>query len=39
MIWDIRKRPVFKNMDKALLEAFKQRNISIYTLHVPLDDF
>lgn len=26
-------------MDKALLEAFKQRNISIYTLHVPLDDF
>lgn len=39
MIWDIRERPVFKNMDKKLLEIFKQRNISIYALHVPLDDF
>lgn len=38
MIWDIRESPnVFTNMNKELLEKLKERNISIYTLHVPLD--
>jgi len=39
MIWDIRKTPVFENMNKNLLEEFKKNNISVYALHVPLDDF
>ena len=39
MIWDIRERPVFKNIDSEALEEFKKNNISIYALHVPLDDF
>ena len=39
-IWDIRKAPeVFHQMDRELLKNFKNRNISIYNLHVPLDDF
>jgi putative NIF3 family GTP cyclohydrolase 1 type 2 len=39
-IWDIRKTPeVFYQMDKELLEHFKERRISIYNLHVPLDNF
>ncbi len=38
--WDIRNAPkVFKDIDRKLLEEFKRRNISIYTLHVPLDNF
>lgn len=40
MIWDIRKAPeVFQQMDKDLLQKFKNRRISIYNLHVPLDSF
>ncbi len=39
-IWDIRKAPdVFHNMDVKLLEKFKERNIAIYNLHVPLDNY
>ena len=39
-IWDIRKAPeVFYQMDKKLLNQFKDRRISIYNLHVPLDHF
>lgn len=39
-IWDIRKAPaVFQQMDRVLLEKFKDRRISIYNLHVPLDNF
>jgi len=39
-IWDIRKAPeVFQQMDRALLQTFKERGISIYNLHVPLDNF
>lgn len=39
-IWDIRKAPnVFYQMDKKLLQQFKEKNISIYNLHVPLDHF
>ena len=39
-IWDIRKSPeVFQQIDKDLLLKFKERNISIYNLHVPLDNY
>lgn len=39
-IWDIRKAPqVFQQMNKDLLRQFKERGISIYNLHVPLDNF
>jgi len=38
--WDIRKTPkVFQQMDRSLLEKFRKRRISIYNLHVPLDNF
>ncbi|MBU1177090.1 Nif3-like dinuclear metal center hexameric protein [Patescibacteria group bacterium] len=39
-IWDIRKAPeVFQQMDRELLKQFKDRRISIYNLHVPLDNY
>ena len=39
-IWDIRKAPeVFQQMDRDLLQQFKDKRISIYNLHVPLDNF
>lgn len=39
-IWDIRKAPeIFQQMDRDLLQQFKDRRISIYNLHVPLDNF
>jgi putative NIF3 family GTP cyclohydrolase 1 type 2 len=38
-IWDIRRPGSFYQIDKALLEKFKQNRISIYILHVPLDNF
>jgi len=37
--WDIRKNPVFTQMNRELLEKFRERRISIYNLHVPLDNF
>ena len=37
--WDITKRPAFIQMERGLLQQFKERRISIYNLHVPLDDF
>jgi putative NIF3 family GTP cyclohydrolase 1 type 2 len=38
-IWDIRRAKPFYQMDKKLLEKFKVNRISIYILHVPLDNF
>ena len=39
-IWDIRKAPQeFYQMKRTLLEKFKDNRISIYNLHVPLDNF
>lgn len=39
-IWDIRKTPeVFQQIDQELLRQFKENQISIYNLHVPLDNF
>ncbi|MFB6088698.1 MAG: Nif3-like dinuclear metal center hexameric protein [Candidatus Aenigmatarchaeota archaeon] len=39
-IWDIRRAPdVFYQMDRNLLQKFRDENISIYNLHVPLDNY
>lgn len=38
-IWDIRKTPKFYQMDPPILEILKERRISIYNLHVPLDHY
>ena len=38
-VWDIRRTPVFYQMDKGLLEMFRERRISIFNFHVPLDNF
>lgn len=39
-VWDIRKAPeIFQQMDKKLLQQFKEKKISIYNLHVPLDNY
>lgn len=39
-IWDIRNLPqAFVQMDRILLEKFKQNKISIFNFHVPLDHF
>jgi putative NIF3 family GTP cyclohydrolase 1 type 2 len=37
-IWDIRRPQPFCQMNKALVEKFKENRISIYNLHVPLDN-
>ena len=38
--WDIRKAPnVFQDMNFDLLRIFKERRISVYNLHVPLDNY
>jgi putative NIF3 family GTP cyclohydrolase 1 type 2 len=40
MVWDITKSPeVLAPMDGVLLQQFKDKKISIYNLHVPLDNF
>jgi len=38
-IWDIRRVPTFYQMDKDLLQRFKENRISIYNLHTPLDSY
>ena len=38
-IWDIRSIPVFKQMNPALVKNLQKRRISIYNLHVPLDNY
>lgn len=38
-VWDINKDPIFQQMDKDLLQKFKDKRISIYNLHVPLDNY
>ena len=38
--WDIRTAPkVFLPMDLGLLRSFRERKMSIYNLHVPLDNY
>jgi len=39
-IWDLRKSPFgFYNIDGSLLEKLKEKRISIYCIHSPLDNF
>jgi putative NIF3 family GTP cyclohydrolase 1 type 2 len=38
-VWDIRKKEVFEEIPEKYLKIFKERRISIYCLHVPLDNF
>lgn len=38
-IWDIRKKPKFYQMNANMIETLKEREISIYNLHVPLDNY
>jgi putative NIF3 family GTP cyclohydrolase 1 type 2 len=38
MVWDIREATPFQPMEIKLLRLFKWKNISIYNLHVPLDN-
>jgi putative NIF3 family GTP cyclohydrolase 1 type 2 len=37
MIWDIRNTPVFRDINPELLPKLQQQQISVYTLHTPLD--
>ncbi|MHA2244238.1 MAG: Nif3-like dinuclear metal center hexameric protein [Candidatus Hodarchaeales archaeon] len=38
MTWDIRKAPeIFSNINTRILKELKEKRISIYTLHTPLD--
>ena len=38
--WDLKKSPIgFYNMEAPLLEKLKNKHISIYCLHTPLDDY
>ena len=39
MVWDINRKEVFSGASKKLLLKLKAKNISVYTLHVPLDDY
>ncbi|MDU1413845.1 MAG: Nif3-like dinuclear metal center hexameric protein [Clostridium sp.] len=38
-VWDIRGKKSFYQMDKEMLKKFKDNRISIYILHVPLDNY
>ena len=37
--WDIRNPVPFYQMDRGLLEKFKENRVSIYNFHVPLDNY
>ena len=37
MIWDVTKEEVFSDIPKTCLAELKERKISIYNLHIPLD--
>ncbi|MCQ1529952.1 Nif3-like dinuclear metal center hexameric protein [Lutispora saccharofermentans] len=38
-IWDSRRAKLFYQMDKELLAKLRENRVSIYNLHVPLDNF
>ncbi|MCL2503837.1 MAG: Nif3-like dinuclear metal center hexameric protein [Coriobacteriia bacterium] len=38
-VWDIRRPSAFYQMDRKSLERLKGNRVSVYNLHVPLDDF
>lgn len=37
MAWDITKRPIFAEISQEHLQALRDRRISLYSLHTPLD--
>ncbi len=37
MIWDITKHPIFTDISAETMQIFKERNISIFNYHAPLD--
>jgi putative NIF3 family GTP cyclohydrolase 1 type 2 len=37
--WDIRTKELWQQMDRTLLGQFKDRRISVFNFHVPLDNF
>jgi putative NIF3 family GTP cyclohydrolase 1 type 2 len=39
MVWDITKKQIFASISEKDLKIFKERRISVYCLHVPLDNF
>ncbi len=39
MTWDITKKSIFTSISEKDLKIFKERRISVYNLHVPLDNF
>lgn len=39
MVWDITKKPIFTSISEKDVKIFKERRISVYCLHVPLDNF
>jgi len=39
MVWDITKNPIFTPISEKDLKVMKERRISVYCLHVPLDNF
>lgn len=39
MVWDITKKPIFTSIPEKDLKIMKERRISVYNLHVPLDNF
>jgi putative NIF3 family GTP cyclohydrolase 1 type 2 len=38
-IWDMSKKEIWQQMNTKLLDKFKKNRISIYNLHVPLDNY
>ncbi|HOW29318.1 MAG TPA: Nif3-like dinuclear metal center hexameric protein [archaeon] len=39
MVWDITKKSIFTSISEKDLKMMKKRRISVYNLHVPLDNF
>jgi len=37
--WDIRQSPTFQQMDRGLLGEFRDRKISVFVHHLPLDNY
>ena len=37
--WDLSKKEIWPQMDTKLLDKFRKKGISIYNLHVPLDNY
>lgn len=38
-IWDLSKKSKWQQMDRKLLQKFREKRISVYNFHVPLDNY